>query len=252
MTLPLLRWRTLLLLAMIAAGSAWSALSPKDHEALDLELMIADDPRAAMRQVEQWESQAKVSADKMLQLKAMRLKVMALTQLELVGDIAALTNPGIQLAQELRDVQAECEFLNAKAAALSADGKHGDALKILDQSAIVAEKNNLARAAIATQVARSVIYRVQGRYSDALDLLLKARQQYSDIGDEQGARDTLSAIANAYDTGRASPEDLLKALRHRTERGANFFQHRGLFARQTRRVEAARQQIKPVRRLLSR
>ena len=210
--LPHLPLRVLLLLALFAAGSAWPALSPKDHETLALEGMVADDPRAAMRQVEQWEAQAKTGADKALQLKAMRLKIMALTQLELVGDIAALTNPGIQLAQELRDVQAECEFLNAKAAALSADGKHGDALKVLDQSKIVAEKNNLARAAIATQIGRSVIVRLQGRDSDALDLLLRARQQYGDIGDEQGARDVLSAIANAYDSGRSTREDLLKAL----------------------------------------
>ena len=150
--------------------------------------------------------------DKALQLKALRLKVMAIVELDDTTELSALAMQGLALAQELQDRQAECEFLTAKATAVAEDGKYVDSLLLFDQSMAVAENAKLERTAIGVQVSKAYIYSQLGRNSDALELLFKAHQRYQEIGDEQSARATLSEIGRTYSHSRASNEDLLKAL----------------------------------------
>ncbi|MEO8102777.1 MAG: hypothetical protein ABI790_09635, partial [Betaproteobacteria bacterium] len=63
-----------------AIGNA--ALSAGDLDAQTLERMVADDPRAAVRESEAWQAEGLKNGDKAKQLRALRLMVMATAQLE--------------------------------------------------------------------------------------------------------------------------------------------------------------------------
>ena len=189
-----------------------ATLGARDLDTRTLEHKVADDPRAAIREGEMWQQQGLKSGDKKLQLRGLRLSVMASAQLEENVTLAKLAAQGFDLSRELRDPQAECEFLSGKAAALSSAGKHLDALSAFDEASMVAEKAGLTRAATGVMVAKAFVYGLLGRDTDSLDLLFKAHQQYVELGDEQSARNTMSAVGNAYTHDRASREELLKAL----------------------------------------
>ncbi len=197
-------------LLMPATGDA--GLSTRDLDAQALERKVTDDPRAAIRESEQWQEQAAQSGDKGLQLRALRLHVMAIAQLEESVKLAKAAEQGLSLARELRDPQAESEFLSAKAVALSGEGKYLDAQPVFDEAIMVAERAGLKRAATGVMVSKAFVYGLLGRDNDSLDLLFKAHQQYIELGDDHSARTTMSAIGNAYTIERASREDLLKAL----------------------------------------
>ena len=197
-------------LLMPLTGNA--GLSARDLDTRTLERKVADDPRAAIRESGTWQEQALKSGDKPQQLRALRLMVMATVQLEESVNVAKLAAQGLALARELRDPQAESEFLSARAASLSSEGKYLDAQTAFDEAIIVAEKAGLMRAATSVMVSKAFVYSLLGRHTDALDLLFRAHQRYVELGDEHGARTTMSAIGNAYTHDRASREDLLKAL----------------------------------------
>lgn len=192
--------------------SALAALSARDLETAALERKAADDPLVAIQESATWLQRGLTEGDKALQLKALRLKVKAIVELDDTTELSALAMRGLALAQELRDPQAECEFLTAKATAVAEDGKYVDSLLLFDQSMAVAENAKLERTAIGVQVSKAYIYSQLGRNADALELLFKAHQRYQEIGDEQSARATLSEIGSTYSHSRASNEDLLKAL----------------------------------------
>ncbi|MCY7387464.1 MAG: diguanylate cyclase, partial [Burkholderiales bacterium] len=142
----------------------------------------------------------------------LRLMVMATAQMEESIPLAKFAAQGLTLARELRDPQAETEFLSAKALSLSAAGKYLDALVEFDEAISTADKAGLMRAATSVMVSKAFVYGLLGRDTDSLDLLFKAHQRYVEMGDDEGARTTMSAIGNAYTHDRASREDLLKAL----------------------------------------
>ena len=200
-------------LAMLCATQpAHAALSARDLDTELLENKVADDPRTASRESETMAAEAKARGDKNLQLRAMRLAVMATTQLEEPLKLGKLTTEGLVLAREAQDAQAETEFLCAKASALASEGKYLDAQPVFDEAIQVAEKAGLTRAATSVMVAKAFVYGLLGRDSDALDILFKAHQRFVEIGDTRSARGAMSAIGNAYTYDRASREDLLKAL----------------------------------------
>ncbi len=192
--------------------SSLAALSARDLETTLLERKSADDPLAAIQESATWWQRGLKEGDKALQLKALRLKVMAIVELDDTTELSVLAMQGLALAQEQQDRQAECEFLTAKATAVAEEGKYVDSLLLFDQSLAVAENAKLERTAIGVQVSKAYIYSQLGRNTDALDLLFKAHQRYQEIGDEQSARATLSEIGRTYSHSRASTEDLLKAL----------------------------------------
>ena len=198
------------LLLIPATGNA--TLGVRDLDTQLLEQKIADDPRAAIRESELWREQGLKSGDKAQQLRALRLMVMADAQLEESVKLANVAAQGLALARELRDPQAESEFLSAKAVAMSSAGKYLDAQPVFDEAIMVAEKAGLMRAATNVMVSKAFVYGLLGRNTDSLDLLFKAHQRFVELGDEHSARTTMSAIGNAYTHDRASREDLLKAL----------------------------------------
>ena len=114
-----------LMLAPITGNAGLGAL---ELDTRTLEDKVADDPRAANREGEVWQQQGLKSGDKKLELRGLRLSVMASAQLEENVTLAKLASQGLELSRQLRDPQAECEFLSGKATALSSAGKHLDAL----------------------------------------------------------------------------------------------------------------------------
>ena len=198
--------------ALLVPMTGNAELSARDLDTQALERMVADDPRAAIRESEMWRELGLKNGDKTQQLRALRLMVMATAQLEDAVKLTKVAAQGLTLARELRDPQAESEFLSAKAVALSSEGKYLDAQPVFDEAILVAEKVGLMRAATGVMVSKAFVYGLLGRNTDSLDLLFKAHQRYVELGDEQSARSTMSAIGDAYTHDRASREDLLKAL----------------------------------------
>ena len=212
MLAPFTRLLVVCMMSLLAPAGAQAALNARDLATQALERKVSDDPRAAIRESEAWQKQGLQAGDKALQLRALRLMVMATAQLEDNVKLSKLATQGLDLARAMRDPEAECEFLSAKSVALAGDGKYLDAQPGFDEAIIVAEKAGLTRAATGVMVAKSFVYGLLGRDTDSLDLLFKAHQRYVELNDERSARTTMSAIGNAYTHDRASREDLLKAL----------------------------------------
>ena len=198
--------------AILVSTTVDAALSARDLVTQSLERKVGDDPRAAIREGEIWLQQGLTSTDKALQLRALRLMVMANAQLEDNVALAKLADQGLVLARELREPEAESEFLSGKAVVLSSAGKYIDAQPAFDEAISIAEKAGLTRAATGVMVSKAFVYGLLGRNTDSLDLLFKAHQRYVELGDEQSAGRTMSSIGAAYARDNASREDLLKAI----------------------------------------
>ncbi len=202
------------LLALCAGviAPAYAALSSADIETQSLERSVADDPKAALNQSKIWLQEADKRGDTALQVRGQRQLVMAVSALEESTQLAQSAEEGLVLARKLADPQAICEFLSAKATALSSAGKHAEALPLLDEAAVVALNANLKRAQIGVTVTRAYTLSVIGKDTDALELLSSAHQSYIDLGDAESARSTLSTIGNSYRREGANRADLLRAL----------------------------------------
>lgn len=183
--------------ALCCPETAHAALNARDLHTRVLESNVADEPRAAVRESEALKQQAVKRGDKTQLLRALRLMVMAAAQLEESISLAKLTTEGLLLARELRDAQAETEFLAAKAIALSSTGKFLDAQLEFDEAINVAVKAGLKRAATGVMVSKAFVHGLLGRDTDFLDLLFKAYRQCVEMGDDENACSTLSAIGNA-------------------------------------------------------
>lgn len=202
----------LAMLLLAAAPLARAALSARDLETQAMERIVADDPRAAMKESESWLEQGTKSGDRALQLKATRLMALAIASLEDAQKLIVVAERGLKQAREAKDAQAECEFLNAKAVAIASEGKYVDAQAVFDEAILIAENAGLKRCATGVMVSKAFNYGLLGRDAESLALLFKAHQRYVELGDAIGARSTLGAIGNAYNHDRSSREDLLKAL----------------------------------------
>lgn len=198
--------------AILVSTTVDAALSARDLVTQSLERKVGDDPRAAIREGEIWLQQGLKSTDKAQQLRALRLMVMANAQLEDNVALAKLADQGLVLARELREPEAESEFLSGKAVVLSSAGKYIDAQPAFDEAISIAEKAGLIRAATGVMVSKAFVYGLLGRNTDSLDLLFKAHQRYVELGDQQSAGRTMSSIGAAYARDNASREDLLKAI----------------------------------------
>lgn len=122
---------------------------------------------------------------------------MAAAQLEESISLAKLTTEGLLLARELRDAQAETEFLAAKAIALSSTGNLLDAQLEFDEAINVAVKAGPKRTATGVMVSKAFVNGLLGRDTYSLDPLFEAHRQRVEMGDDKNARRTLSAIGNA-------------------------------------------------------
>jgi diguanylate cyclase (GGDEF)-like protein len=190
---------------------AWAQLSPADRETQVLETKVADNPRAALKEAADWHDQAVRAADRPGQLRALRLKVMALAQLEDTHAMSAAAEAAMPLARELKDTQAECEFLTVRGYKLSSEGKFAESQRMYDQAIQLADAVGLKRAANGVLVAKAYDLSIMGRDAEALDVLSRAHQAFTDMGDAPNARLTFAAIGNAHIHERSTPEDLRKA-----------------------------------------
>ncbi|MBL8521299.1 MAG: GGDEF domain-containing protein [Betaproteobacteria bacterium] len=201
----------LILGLLLAPAMAWGNLTAEDRETQALEAKVADDPRAALKEAADWHERAIRAADRAAQLKALRLRIMALSQLEDTHAMSTAADAALPLARELKSAQAECEFLTVKGYKLSSEGKFVESQRVYDQALAVAEAAGLKRAAHGVLLAKAFDLSLMGRDADALELLSKAHQAFTDLGDAVNARLTLAAIGNAYFHERSSVEDLRKA-----------------------------------------
>jgi len=207
-----MRGALLVIVLCLMPSASWAALSAVDQETQAMERLVADDPRAALREGESRFAQGEKSADAAAQLKALRLMTLAYSALEDAVKLAELSEQGLKRARALKDAQAECEFLGAKATSIGSSGKYIDAQAMFDEAIQVAEKAGLKRCATGIMISKAFNYGLLGRDSDSLELLFKAHQRYVELGDAISARGALGAIGNAYNHDRSSREDLLKAL----------------------------------------
>lgn len=205
-------WSVACVIVWLTPNTVNAGLSARDLDTQTLERKVGDDPRAAIREGEIWHQQGLKSGDKAQLLRGLRLMVMANAQLEDNVALEKSANEGLILARELRDSQAESEFLAGKAVVLSSAGKHNDAQPLFDEAISVAEKAGLKRAATGAMVSKSFVYGLLGRDTDSLDLLFKAHQRYVELGDKPSAGRAMSSIGTAYARDSASRENLLKAL----------------------------------------
>ncbi len=199
-------------IVLLMPNTVSADLGARDLDTQTLERKVGDDPRAAIREGEIWQQQALQSGNKAQLLRALRLMVMANAQLEDNVALEKSANEGLILARELRDPQAESEFLAGKAGVLSSAGTHIDAQALFDEAISVAEKAGLIRAATSAMVSKAFVYGLLGRDTDSLDLLFKAHQRFVELGDVHSAGRAMSSIGAAYARDNASRENLQKAL----------------------------------------
>ncbi len=193
-------------------NSALAALSTGDQEAQMLERKVGDDPRTSLLEGKGWRDEGLKRKDIALQLLGQRLLVMATSALEENVELAKFAEEGLALANLAGDQQAICEFLSAKATALASAGKHEQAFPLLDEAVEIAKKASLERTKIGIDLTRAYVLTLVGKDAEALELISKAHQSYVDIGDAEGARNTLSTIGNSYRREGASRADLQRAL----------------------------------------
>ena len=205
-------WSLACVITILFPNAASAALSARDLDTQALERKVGDDPRAAIREGEIAQQQGSKSGNKAQLLGALRLMVMANAQLEDNVALEKSANEGLALARELREPQAESEFLAGKAVVLSSAGKHIEAQRLFDEAISVAEKSGLTRAATSAMISKAFVFGLLGRDTDSLDLLFKAHQRYVDLGDAQSAGRAMSHIGTAYARESASRDDLTKAL----------------------------------------
>ena len=160
------------------AAAAWAALNKRDLETQAMERIVADDPRVGFREGEAALAEGAKSGDKAQQLKGMRLIGMALSSMEDATRLGVHAERGLVLARELKDAQAECEFLAGKATALGSDGRYLDALLVFDEAIAVAEKAGHKRCATAVMTSKGFNLGLLGRDSEALDVLFRAHQRF--------------------------------------------------------------------------
>ena len=120
-------WSVACVIVLLIPNTVSAGLGVRDLDTQTLERKVGDDPRAAIREGEVWQQEGLKSGNKAQLLRALRLMVMANAQLEDNVALEKSANEGLILARELRDPQAESEFLAGKAVVLSSAGKHIDA-----------------------------------------------------------------------------------------------------------------------------
>ncbi len=201
-----------LVLGRGATGIGIAAMTDSDLKTQQLERKVADHPRAAALEGRKWLEEGLKIGDATLRLRGQRLLVMAMSTLEESADLIKLADEGLALARAQQDDQVICEFLAAKATALTSTGKHAEAIPLIDQAAEIAKKADLTRTLIGVEVARAYALGLVGNDTDALEILSKAHQSYLELGDAESARSTLSTIGNSYRREGSSRPDLLRAL----------------------------------------
>ena len=189
------------------------ALTPLE-ETRALEQAASRNPRQAIKEAGQWLQRAQAASDKPGQLRALRLLAMANDQVEDGPALAVAAERGAALARELDNKVALCEFMTAKAAVATHDGRHVEALRLYDRAVAFAEQNRLERDLGKILVGKARAYDGLERTSEALAHLHRAYAVFEAQHDPLLMSQALSEIANIYVSENASKEDLAKALEY--------------------------------------
>lgn len=193
--------------AALVAGPAGAA-----SEARELELRISDNPRQALADAQAWLAESARTRDRALELKALRLKVLAHDQVEDDRGLLEAAARGLALAKELHHPEAEAEFIAARGAAHVIAGRYPEALRDYDEAIRHATTHRLEDHIARVNLGRGLLFLAMGRVPDALDALTLAHSRYEKLGDRFGMSTTLSALASVYGRETATPAELEKAV----------------------------------------
>lgn len=189
--------------AVLCALSCLGGLSAHAAQAarvstIELDYMVSDDPRGALKKAAAWLAEGRAEGDKLKQLNALRLSAKANEQGEERPDLARDVEAGLALARELRDGEAEIEFLTQQAT-LKADGGNFEAAeRAFDAVIAQAEQMGLRANVAKTQAAKAHMYLTQDRAAEALALLVEAHAYFETHHDRLGMTYTFSLMAQVF------------------------------------------------------
>jgi len=195
---PLLnRFAALLFVAgmtIVAAAGAQTARVPT----AELDYAVSDDPRGALKLAERWRAEADAKGDKVKKLAALRLSAKANEQGEERPAMKMDVDAGLALARELKDLEAEAEFLVQSATLIAGDNKYDEATRAFDDAIAFAERNQLRGNVAKAQAAKAHMYITLDRAADALALLVEAHAYFETHHDKLGMTYTFSLMAQVF------------------------------------------------------
>jgi diguanylate cyclase (GGDEF)-like protein len=193
--------------ALLAAAPASAA-----SEARELELRISDNPRQALADAQQWLAEAARTNNTTLELKALRLKVLAHDQVEDDRGLTDAAARGLALAKELHHPRPRPSSSPPARARMSIGGRYPEALADYDEAMRLAISHRLEDRVARINLGRGQLFLAMGRVPDALDALTLAHARYEKLGDRFGMSTTLSALASVYGRETATTADIEKAI----------------------------------------
>lgn len=165
---------------------------------VELDYAVSDDPRGAIRRAKQWRDEARAKGDKVRELSALRLSAKAHEQGEELPALRQDVAAGLALARELKDTEAEAEFLTQAASLLAAENKYEEATRAFEEVIAFAERNNLRSNIAKAQAAKAHMYITLDRGADALALLVEAHAYFETHHDKLGMTYTFSLMAQVF------------------------------------------------------
>jgi diguanylate cyclase (GGDEF)-like protein len=199
-----------LLLLPTAAGLAENA----EGSAAEIERVVFHHPHEALRNAQAVLDAARGKDDRPAQLRALRVLVMARTALEESSELSEDAMRGAQLARELNDKAALCEFIAAQAGFERLQNRYKQSLTLFDEAIAMAEQNGLEMSLGRIYVDKSNLYDRLGRSSDALALLVKAYAIFEARNDRFWMANALNGIAGVSNEEKASAEDRAKSIEY--------------------------------------
>src|SRR5437868_4969624 len=194
------------------AGAA--AAAEMEEPAAELWKIVDLHPNQAVRDAERQVADARHIGNRAAELRAWR--ILALAHNELL-DMVALRDDvdhGEPLARELHGIEAQCQFLAARAALERNAARYPDSLALYDQAIELAERHQLRRTLAGLYMDKVNVPIEQGRESDALSLLVKAYGMYEAMQDNFGMAMALDGMGAAAVSSRARQEDVARAIEH--------------------------------------
>ena len=197
-----MRCRWLLCALLLTVVQAVCADDASDSRSRDL--AVSDHPRQAIRQADSDLKIAFSAGDKATQLKALRLRALAYSQVEEVALLKADTDAGLVLARELNNAEAQCEFMGFKAAVAMNESRYTDAIALYDEAIAFTESNNLTTSRARLLAGKADVYLSLDRGAEALKMLQEAYTEFEKRNETLWMVSALSAMAGA---NKGDPKD---------------------------------------------
>ena len=179
------RFVALCLLALLAMPAfAIAAHTPKEFR--DLELRVSEHPHKAIEDARKWLAEAQKTKNRALELKSLRLQVLALEQIEDEAGLTEAAARGLALAVEMEHHEAEVEFLAARAGARVFAGKYAEASKEYDEALRLADGYGFDGHVARISIARGRVDLALGRIPEALEWTMKGHARFERLADRFG------------------------------------------------------------------